>query len=455
MSARRILTAATLTGLVIAAAVVSAATASSSGTAFLIHQETSLVSSAEGDGFAEAGEAFTFNVQIRNIGDTAATGVSASLSSPNFTVQQGTSAYPDIAPGASATNTTPFSGTLPSNASCGEGYWGILSISSQQGGRNVPAVIPVSSTRQTQRFTSTTPVPINDFTGVESPLSLGTPGPIATILDLNVRIDNLQHTNVEDLTILLRPAGWTGYIGLVINRGPGANFVNTVLDDEASTTLDHGVAPFTGSFIPDSGLMLAGVDAADATGTWHLRVDDDYAGDTGQLNSWGLDAVTAKCNNAPTPSFQSNPLDPVAGRPAALTATSTDADGLVVEHTWDLDNDGQFDDGTGFQVSRTFTTPGSATVRIRAVDSGGNAAIGSQQLSVVRARATTRATCRVPRVVGKRLALARRLITRGGCRVGRIRRARSRRVGRVLRQSPRGGVRRARGTRVNLVVGRR
>lgn len=63
--------------------------------------------------------------------------------------------------------------------------------------------------------------------------------------------------------------------------------------------------------------------------------------------------------------------------------------------------------------------------------------------------------CVVPRVIGLRLAKARARIRRSNCRVGRVRRARSRRVGRVVKQSPRAGSRRARGARVNLVVGRR
>ena len=64
--------------------------------------------------------------------------------------------------------------------------------------------------------------------------------------------------------------------------------------------------------------------------------------------------------------------------------------------------------------------------------------------------------CRVPNVVGLRLATARTRIRRANCRAGRVRRARSRprRVGRVLSQSPRAGLRRPRGTKVNLVVGR-
>jgi PASTA domain/Copper binding proteins, plastocyanin/azurin family len=63
--------------------------------------------------------------------------------------------------------------------------------------------------------------------------------------------------------------------------------------------------------------------------------------------------------------------------------------------------------------------------------------------------------CKVPRVVGKKLATARRMITRARCRVGRVRRAKSRKPrGRVVKQTPRWGVSRARGTRVNLVVSR-
>jgi hypothetical protein len=66
-----------------------------------------------------------------------------------------------------------------------------------------------------------------------------------------------------------------------------------------------------------------------------------------------------------------------------------------------------------------------------------------------------RVRCRVPRVVGLRPASARARIRRAHCSVGRIRRARSRRVGRVIAQSPRAGALRPRGARVNLVVGRR
>jgi Tol biopolymer transport system component len=63
--------------------------------------------------------------------------------------------------------------------------------------------------------------------------------------------------------------------------------------------------------------------------------------------------------------------------------------------------------------------------------------------------------CLVPKVTGLRLASARVRIRRARCTVGRVRRAKSRRVGRVLAQNPRAGAQRLVGGRVNLLVGRR
>jgi hypothetical protein len=61
--------------------------------------------------------------------------------------------------------------------------------------------------------------------------------------------------------------------------------------------------------------------------------------------------------------------------------------------------------------------------------------------------------CIVPRVVGKRLASARTLIRKAGCRVGQIRRKQSRRrTGTVLSQAPRSGTRSWQTVRVRLVV---
>jgi beta-lactam-binding protein with PASTA domain len=58
-------------------------------------------------------------------------------------------------------------------------------------------------------------------------------------------------------------------------------------------------------------------------------------------------------------------------------------------------------------------------------------------------------------VIGLTLGSAKTRIRRANCSVGRIRRASSRRVGRVISQSPRAGAIKRRGFKVNLVVGRR
>jgi hypothetical protein len=65
--------------------------------------------------------------------------------------------------------------------------------------------------------------------------------------------------------------------------------------------------------------------------------------------------------------------------------------------------------------------------------------------------------CRVPRVIGLKLAKATTRIRRAKCSVGKIRRARSARSrqGRVIAQSPRPGAVKRQGFRVKLTVGRR
>jgi beta-lactam-binding protein with PASTA domain len=62
--------------------------------------------------------------------------------------------------------------------------------------------------------------------------------------------------------------------------------------------------------------------------------------------------------------------------------------------------------------------------------------------------------CVVPKVAGKKLSPAKRLIRRNTCRVGSIRRAHSTKVrkGRVISQRPRAGSRHPAGFVVHLVV---
>lgn len=108
------------------------------------------------------------------------------------------------------------------------------------------------------------------------------------IADVNVNI-NITHTWDSDLNVtLISPAGVRVPLFAGVG-GSGDNFVNTVLDDEASTAITAGVAPFTGSFRPTGSLAL--LDGVSANGTWTLEVTDTAGGDTGTLNNWRLDIL--------------------------------------------------------------------------------------------------------------------------------------------------------------------
>jgi hypothetical protein len=65
--------------------------------------------------------------------------------------------------------------------------------------------------------------------------------------------------------------------------------------------------------------------------------------------------------------------------------------------------------------------------------------------------------CVVPKLKGKKLKPARRILGRAHCKVGKVtrRRARPKRAGKVLKQSAKPGKVLASGSRVNLVLGKK
>jgi serine protease len=106
-----------------------------------------------------------------------------------------------------------------------------------------------------------------------------------TITDLNVLL-NLTHTYVSDLGIDLRgPDGTT--VTLFDGRGgTGDNLTDTTFNDEATTSIAAGVAPFRGSFRPEQ--LLSAFDGKNARGVWELRVTDRVSLDVGRLLNWSL-----------------------------------------------------------------------------------------------------------------------------------------------------------------------
>jgi subtilisin family serine protease len=128
-------------------------------------------------------------------------------------------------------------------------------------------------------------VPVNIVDNATASSRLTVSGLSGAITDINVTFD-ITHTYDGDLTVsLVSPAGTR--IQLFSRLGGSAdNFTRTTLDDEASTAINQGTAPFTGTFRPMS--PLSGFDGQGAAGTWTLEVVDNASADQGTLNSWSL-----------------------------------------------------------------------------------------------------------------------------------------------------------------------
>jgi subtilisin-like proprotein convertase family protein len=115
-----------------------------------------------------------------------------------------------------------------------------------------------------------------------------------TVADLDVSLV-IRHECVFDLVlVLLSPAGTR----VVLNEYDpltqyftGQDYLGTVFDDEASISIQAGVAPFNGRFRPLE--LLTAFDGEDACGLWRLQVRDAFAGDVGMLEELSLTITTA------------------------------------------------------------------------------------------------------------------------------------------------------------------
>ncbi len=116
-----------------------------------------------------------------------------------------------------------------------------------------------------------------------------------TILDHDVGI-TLTHSNVFDLQIFLQgPDGTTLSLNAYNPNNEffqGADYSQTIFDDEAQTPIDQAQPPFTGRFRPNSSDSLELFDGQDAYGTWHLQIYDAFYADTGTLESFELTLTT-------------------------------------------------------------------------------------------------------------------------------------------------------------------
>jgi subtilisin-like proprotein convertase family protein len=439
--------------LAFALAAVPIASGSSQEYPLLVHDQLTItdVISGDDDNVVEPGEGFTLSERIRNVGSFSVNTISSYLYSRTAfaSVSAPSSTYPDLTPGATGTNVSPFRAGFSDQVPCGTSVPLSLSVSSAQGNASIPVPIRIGALgTPTARNSTNVPIEIASPGIVESTLEVTEAGLIG---DVNVRIGELRHTYDEDLRISLIAPDQTRVILAEYLGGSGDDYLNTVFDDDAPTSIFEASSPFTGTFRPQEPLALFG--GRQAQGVWKLQIQDVYSEDGGTLRAWGDDASLALCNRSPDASFSYSPDEPKAKAKVTFASDSSDPDGSIASQAWDLDGDGVYDDGTDATATWTYAKRGTYVARLRVVDNGGEASVATEEIAVGAARKTRAAGCVVPNVRGKALRLARRALRRAHCSVGRVRYARSARArGRVISQSLRPKSRRPGGTKINLVV---
>jgi PKD repeat protein len=112
--------------------------------------------------------------------------------------------------------------------------------------------------------------------------------------------------------------------------------------------------------------------------TVRLTVNDGHGGVDDLTKT-----ITVRDPSAAMASFTFTPQSPVADQLVTFTSTSTPSGGQSISsQTWDLDSDGQFDDGSGKTVTRRFDSPGVYRVALRVVQANGNPAVAEGTVRV-------------------------------------------------------------------------
>jgi hypothetical protein len=118
------------------------------------------------------------------------------------------------------------------------------------------------------------------------------------------------------------------------------------------------------------------------TKTVTLRVTDPSGLSATATRQIVVRGVVVPGNAVPVVAFAFSPRAPRVGDPVEFVSSTRDPEGDLTEQAWDLDGDGEFDDGRGDEVVYTFATPGPKVVRQRATDGAGGTAIAERTFTV-------------------------------------------------------------------------
>jgi subtilisin-like proprotein convertase family protein len=185
-----------------------------------------------------------------------------------------------------------------------------------------PIVAPLGAKNRSRTVTRTfhnpasIPIPTSDVSPVSAsryPSPIEVSGLKGRIRDVNVRLHNFQHTDPDDVQVLLvGPRGQTAIMMADAGGNLSVTNVTLTLDDEAGTPLPAPTGLQSGTFRPtnanelaldfndpapevSANAALSVFDGGSPNGTWRLFVQDDNADfDPGVVaGGWALE-ITAK-----------------------------------------------------------------------------------------------------------------------------------------------------------------
>jgi plastocyanin len=164
--------------------------------------------------------------------------------------------------------------------------------------------------------------------------------------------------------------------------GDTVTFTASVLPSDGATITEYRWA------ITGSGKYQSGGDSISHTypAATNIRVRLQVKDSAGQSKTFAKQLSVSGPGGggqAPVASFTYAPTAPVANQPVLFTSTSTDPDGTITNQLWDLNGDGNFDNGGGTTALRTFSAPGEYVVGLRVTDNDGLASFDSETLTVL------------------------------------------------------------------------
>jgi PKD repeat protein len=182
--------------------------------------------------------------------------------------------------------------------------------------------------------------------------------------------------------------------GIFLALAPAAAAVPPTASFTVSPESPHTLEPVTFTSTSEGDISSQGWDldgeggCDDATGATAQRTFEAAGTYRIALCVSGPDGEAAQSQNVevlnqePAASLIHSPKRPRTGEPVTFVSSSEDADGSITSQAWDLDADGEFDDGDEVSASRSFLLPGTYEVGLMVTDNNGAEVVTSAPITI-------------------------------------------------------------------------